>query len=265
MKHMKLSFQKDRSLPYGKCFISHSYKDERDLDLLRECLPKGAEPIIFPPISVSPEEMVSNNLIETIKDCDTLLYLRGGHSTQSGWVTLERDYALRNGLDVYSFEAEKVRIERDVSEPIDLPIFASYSRKDKPEVLESIAFMRKERAFDIFTEDQISPGENVVDSLAEGLHSRLKKGGYLTLFWSNTAAKSVWVKREVLEAVKNYEGQVMPALIEPVELPEELSGLIPVKLYNVDKNGIDKRRLDDLIVRLYWLIYRNDSNLPVSH
>jgi hypothetical protein len=51
----------------------------------------------------------------------------------------------------------------------------------------------------------------------------------------------------------------MPALLEPAELPEGLTGVAPVRLYRDDGLGIDRRKVDTLIVRLYWLIYRNSG------
>ena len=63
-----------------KCFISHSYKDTEYVNLLLKMLPHMVKPIIFPPINVTPDQMVSNNLVKAILDCEGLVWLDGGFS-----------------------------------------------------------------------------------------------------------------------------------------------------------------------------------------
>ena len=82
-------------LPVGRYFIAHSYKDTSLRDELIACLPKGVEPYLFPPISVSPIEFASNMLIGALLVCDGVIYINGGHSLHSFWVAFEREYSLR--------------------------------------------------------------------------------------------------------------------------------------------------------------------------
>ena len=98
----KRSLFEEIGLPQ-KCFISHSYKDAGARERLLAQLPKGVEPFVFPPIVVFPEEMVSNKLLDAINACSGLIYLQGGASTQSFWVALERDYALRQRKPVFRY------------------------------------------------------------------------------------------------------------------------------------------------------------------
>src|SRR5215469_17039559 len=86
----------DLNLP-KKVFISHAYKDAGARKRLLRLLPRGVESFVFPAINVPPEQMVSENLLDAITVCDGLIYLEGGHSEESFWVALERDYALRLG------------------------------------------------------------------------------------------------------------------------------------------------------------------------
>jgi hypothetical protein len=58
-----------------KVFISHSYRDADERDRLLSLLPRSVEPVIFPPITVAPEQVVSNHLIEAILGCAGLIYL----------------------------------------------------------------------------------------------------------------------------------------------------------------------------------------------
>ncbi len=221
--------------------------------MLLDSLPKEVHPQIFPPINVPPEEIVSTAILETIKRCETLVYIKGSFSAESGWVTLERDYALRNGLDVYSFDPQTRRIRYDLSSPAVLPAFAIYSRKDKDIVLDIIKFMSEERSFDMFSDWHL-PIDTPPRKLRKSLNSHLKKGGYLTLFWSSKASHSRGVKLAVEDMIKSYEDRVVIALLEPTELPDGLKDVVPVELYRGDGSGIDKRNVDTLIVRLYWFI-----------
>jgi hypothetical protein len=79
----------------AKCFISHAYADDAARDAFFARLPSGLAPFVFPPITVKPDEFVSDPLINAVLDCDGLIYLRGGASDHSFWVARERDYALR--------------------------------------------------------------------------------------------------------------------------------------------------------------------------
>jgi hypothetical protein len=69
----------DVALPVN-CFISHSYADAAVRDRLLGALPPELQPRVFPPKTVSPDEFVSNSLIQAILDSEGLIYLRGGAS-----------------------------------------------------------------------------------------------------------------------------------------------------------------------------------------
>jgi len=94
--------------------------------------------------------MVSNQLLKAIDGCDSLVYLTGDHSINSPWVTLEKDYALRTNKPVYSFDAAKKRFTRDRSNPMDIPVFPTYSRSDEEQVDRILRVMKDERYFDLF-------------------------------------------------------------------------------------------------------------------
>jgi hypothetical protein len=201
--------------------------------------------------------MVSNDLIEAIRNCDSLIYLKGGASDRSPWVTLERNYALQSKIDVYYFDTKYGSIGRDKSDPIDLPVYASYSHTDGTRVKDLVDFMAKERSFDIFMDDPISPGTNIVETLESAIFSRLERGGYVVLFWSKAASESNWVHAETERALAKYNNRIIPAIMDPVELPPMLQDIVTVQLYQDHSRDIDYRKLDDLIVNLYWLIQRN--------
>ena len=120
-----------------------------------------------------------------------------------------------------------------------------------------IDFMSHERHFDIFMDSTLPAGADLGRTLHGAIHERMSMGGYLTLFWSKQASESMWVEHELREVLQTYADRVMPALSEDAPLPSPLSEVIPVRLYRADGSGLDRRRLVDLIVRLYWLIRRN--------
>lgn len=259
-RRIRRALRRDRRLPYGRCFVSLAYDDEPAIERLRERVRGRARLTVFPPITVPPEQMVSNDLLRAIRECDTLVYLKGGRSARSPWVTLERDYALRSGMDVYGFDPASLAIEKDGSAPLHLPVFPSYSRKDGDRVERLLKIMRDERSFDIFLDrDDLAPGMEIQQTLTRAIDDRLASGGYLALFWSLQASTSMWVREETKRVLERYPDRVMPALLDPVELPASVNDVASVTLYREDGRGIDLRRLDDLIVRLYWLIHRNTT------
>lgn len=116
------------------CFISHSYADKSELDSLIEKLPPGVHPHIFPPITVPPDQLVSNKLFAAILACDGLIYLNGRHSSRSFWITFERDYALRAGKRVFAAAFNDFMLTAHEGDALDLPLFTSYHIHDATQV-----------------------------------------------------------------------------------------------------------------------------------
>lgn len=262
-KFIRHFFRKRGDLPHGKCFVSHAYEDTPALENLRKHIGSQVNLFEFPPISVPPEQMVSNDLITAIRNSDSLIYIKGGASDNSPWVTLERNYALQSKMDVYYFETNDDSIGRDTSDPLDLPVYASYSHTDGARVRNLVDFMARERSFDIFIDEEMGAvsgvASDIVQELDGAIFTRLERGGYVVLFWSVAASKSEWVRFETERAYAKYPNRIIPALMDRVELPPMLENVEAVQLYQDNSNDVDKRRLDDLIVRVYWLIQRNAS------
>jgi hypothetical protein len=105
---------------------------------------------------------------------------------------------------------------------------------------------------------------------------RMNRGGYLIVFWSKAAAVSKHVAYEVQFGMEysdyyttgvqeNDFGRVLFARLDDTPLPDwwyrkqkEAPNQVvqPIQLYT-DRERAFTQRLDDLIVCLYWLIYRN--------
>lgn len=248
----------DVSLP-AKCFISHAYKDAAARDRLLNTLPNSVSPVVFPPIHVKPHEFVSKPLIDAVLDCEGLIYLRGGASDSSFWVAFERDYALRSGKSVFSYDIATAALLADLHKPLDLAVFAAYSLKDRVKVRQICDFLGQERNFDIWLDDKdLKPGDSWAEAIETDLADRLKRGGYVIAFWSKEARGSAFIEKELLEASQGKD-RVLIALLEPCPVPDLWLKERQVQLYG-DSNGSQEHRMDDLMVRMYWLIYQKTKN-----
>jgi hypothetical protein len=244
------------------CFISHAYADNEMVRDLVKRLPKRVSPVIFPPISVTPEQRVSDDLVGAILECPGLVYIASGSSAESVWVTFERDYALRAGKLVFSYAGKTHRFAADRSAPLDLPVFPSYSREDMKRVHQMTHFMKEERHFDIWTTEDIKPGTDFRQEHEGAIEARLSRGGYVVAFISDNAVRSDFVKRELAIAAEKWPEQILPALLDPVDLsllPAALLMRTPVVIHqDFDHGGaINWNGVDDLIVRIHDLVYRN--------
>ncbi len=131
------------------CFVSHSYDDDAALKKLRKLLPKSVNAVTFPRQEPDPSKPVSSEIIPTILDCTGLIYLEGGSSCKSFWVSFERDYALRSGRKVFAFDPGSGTLRRDTSSPIPLRAAMAYHDADERRVRELLSWMVAERHFEI--------------------------------------------------------------------------------------------------------------------
>ena len=214
--------------------------------------------------------MVSNDLIQAIRDSDSLIYLKGGLSDSSPWVTLERDYALRSKIDVYCYNQQQGTIRKDTSTPIDFPVYPSYEEADRERVEGLLEFLRHERSFDVFMGP--SQGDDFRTIYDTAIFDRLKQGGYVVVFWSDNIAFSDnnLIEHEFKKVLQRYPKQIIIACLDscfesPFGVPDYMFPREVIQLGRGGDKGIDKHRLDDLIVRLYWLIHRNSRNVLVKY
>jgi hypothetical protein len=248
-----------------KCFISHAYHDAKVRDRLIASFPPHVEPFVFPPITVSPDQLVSTPLIEALLACDGVVYLRGGASDASFWVAFERDYALRAGKPVFSADADTLKLTVHAGSPLDLATYASYqSQSDKDRVREIVTFMRRERHFDLWDVDQIGPGTLWSEEIKHSMKERVERGGYVIVFWSRAAAGSKSIQEELSElanGIKRANDRVLFALLDDTPIPKFwLKFNDPAVQLFGENDRSAKQRLDDLVVRLYWLIFRNSEH-----
>lgn len=241
-------------IPTGKYFISHSYKDAAVRDSFLKTLPPQVTPYIFPPISVSPLEFVSSTLIGAILACDALIYLNEGFSSRSFWVAFERDYALRVGKTVFSFTPSTKTFAVHADPPLDLAIYPSFSRPQTQEVWPILEFMRKQRHFDawIDTELGMHPMGDLRRVLEAGMQSIFDRGGYVVTFLGGFNSEYV-----IAETKKGLEQQRLIVAGLGVQPPDFIHQDHDMFVQLMENGQINNNRIDDLIVRLYWLIFRN--------
>lgn len=259
-------------------FISHAYDDSEALALLLSSLPEGVQPLIFPPIQVAPNAKVSNELIRAILQADSLIYLRGGHSASSPWVAFERDYALRNGKPVFSFDPSTSALERDASTPADMRFYIISHFDDEDIVWYDIArFMQDERGFSGHVVLQSLSHVLYVQQLLEDVLDTVQRGGYVLVFWSKHVLldtewmnsgnpKFEWPHFVFRKKALAAYGRLMPLGLEQeryiiVELDNsEVQPMFDknmhIRLYGDDEMPLE-HRVDQLIVQLYWLMYRD--------
>ena len=244
-----------------RCFISHAYTDRKHLNDLLAALPDYVSPLIFPPIDVTPDQRVSDDLVKSILDCDGLIYIRSALSTASFWVNFEKDYARRSHKIVYAYSNDDKRLTRDWSSPMELRVFPSYTREDKGRVQEITETLKK-RYFSVWLdEEQLQPGMEWAKEIESGLRDIVERGGYLAAFISNASLKSKSVRQELEFVAARYPGQILPLLLDdlgPALFDSTLSALHQIRLFQPD-GRLDENRVDDLIIQIYHMVHKGSG------
>lgn len=134
-------------VPPGECFLSHAYADGTALEDLVRLLPASVEPVVFPREDSDPRRAVSNGIVPKIRRAQSLIYLRGGASGTSMWVSFERDHALRAGLPVYSYDPNDATLNRDDGAPVALAPEFLVSQESYGRAEALIHWLIEERSF----------------------------------------------------------------------------------------------------------------------
>lgn len=185
----------DRKRPGPRsCFISHSYGDQSTLTAcLKRRFPNGWQPYVFPAIE-TPQQAISEHLIEALTACDGLVYLRAPASLASFWVGFERNMAARLGKPVYAFHPRRpvMAFARDRREPAD-PIVSVLFNMAVPEDAQSIGKIRDriwERYRFEIRGDQWTRLDNDARQMIDtesGRAQKLSIGGVILLFLSTAS------------------------------------------------------------------------------
>jgi hypothetical protein len=264
---LRLFYRTVRVPKPGSYFISHAYHDQHAVEHLKRTLPFYMKPYIFSKIpKVAPKQLVSSELIKAIHQCTGLIYLKGGQSARSFWVAFERDYGLRARKPVYSFDPASGKIERDETSPLHLRAHFSYAKPaDSAKVNEIVNFMCSERFFSDWTDDKTldSAGITFEAMLEKTVQRRIAEGSYMVMFWSANLAAARWLEDE-LKLIQRLDADRLLLVLLDATPPPNLGRDDPGRLLEVQLYGDAERsfinRIDDLIVHLYWLIYKNTQH-----
>jgi hypothetical protein len=236
-------------------FVSHAYDDSELLDSLKGKLWWWMHPVIFPATQVPVDQLVSNPILQRIRECHGLIFLETPKSRASFWVSMERDYAIRQGKPVYALDPTLSRLHRWRGSPLAPAIYTANSAKNSELVRQIVEIM--DRRY-IAVETSVRPPEslNWDEHPIARFHRLMSEGGYTILFWSAEAQASKLVSAELDMAMKEFPAQVLIAKIDETSLPEALASLHTVSLMQ-EGTLSQYNRIDDLIVRLYWLVSGN--------
>jgi hypothetical protein len=100
--------------------------------------------VVFPRITKSPEERVSDDLVQAVLACPGLIYV-STHFSASFWVEFEREIALRSNRAVFEFDPETDRIEVCEAEPREVRVTAVLAPADGAYVREVSRWLKTER------------------------------------------------------------------------------------------------------------------------
>ena len=194
-----------------RCFISHSYQDKAAIEILRRTLPGNVETVIFPRLEPDPRQAVSNEIIPKILDCPGLIYLTGGFSSGSFWVAFERDYALRSGRQVFSFDPTSGSFQRDRSAPIELALTVMFHQGDEERVRRLISWMAKERYFEIKESDLRSTFGGFTGDILAAMEQLLTWGGVVLWLMGvlNTRVASTFYSDEFVDFLLESESDTL--------------------------------------------------------
>src|SRR5205807_6456866 len=111
-------------------------------------------------------------------------------------------------------------------------VFISYNKADKVNALDIATFITIEDIKVWYDEWEISAGDSIVDKINSGL----TECSHFLIVWSNNAAKSNWVRKELAAAlargIKSGVPKVIPIIVDETSLPPLLSDIKPIQYQN---------------------------------
>jgi predicted nucleotide-binding protein len=118
-------------------------------------------------------------------------------------------------------------------------VFISYSQKDS-NTAKQIYHELREHDLNIWIDvEQIAPGDHIASEISKGLTA----SDYYVLLISENSKVSRWVQRELSLAFKLSQKTkltIVPLLLQNVEVPFELQGLLYIDFRKSVAEGIDK-------------------------
>ncbi|HVQ13284.1 MAG TPA: tetratricopeptide repeat protein [Vicinamibacterales bacterium] len=252
-------------------FVSHSYQDRRSVELLRQSLPEYVKPVIFEPITAAPTEAISDNLISGVLGADGFIAIDSPTSNSSFWTAFERDLAARNGKRMYRFDPEARTFTRYRVNPRKLWIPSIYHPDDVNDVDKIIRWLVDKRSFESFETKEGAGELGPLSEMEPGRRERylfsLRTYGavYLVFLSRNFVSDDNLLRHAFTQAVEHPGATMFCWLdriedLEAVAMIEQLQRAPRETTYALSTRPTDPafnaHELDDLMVRLYWLLYQ---------
>jgi hypothetical protein len=230
---------------------------------LVDSLPLGVRPFVLPPISVSPARATSDELIHAMRRCDGVISLRGGQSELSFWVMFQRDYARRIGCPLYLYNPSRRTVEPWAQPPMSLRAFPMYTHRDAPVVAPVINYLLSERGFDVWPRrgpillpDDAAPAPISLAYFPE-IGEPLSCG---LLFMSGLVSSPQALQAAITAFASRGRPTVVAGIAPGMRRPKHIAEDLYIDL--VPSGRVDPRRVDDLMVRLYWAVLQESRLGP---
>jgi hypothetical protein len=254
-------------------FISHAYADHASVDLLLQSLPPYVKPVVFEAITAPPSEWVSNKLVSGLLGADGFIAIDSAASNSSFWTTFERDLAARNQKAMYRFDPGTGEITEFKVQPRKLWFPYLCHPDDAADVSKVLGWLAAERSFETF-DDPGEPGRKPLPPLSAMevtqrdmyLFGLRTFGAVYLIFLSQRLVSDADLLAHVDEQARTHPSSTMMCWLDPpdrIRGPAALDGLkkIPRELaYAFSARPLaptfNLHELDDLMVRLYWLLYQ---------
>lgn len=256
----------------SKPFISHSYGDQDALETLFNKLPDWCEPIVFEPIMVPPTEFVSDKLISGVLGANGLIFIDSPASRASFWTAFECDLAIRKEKKVYRFDPISQELMPYKVQPPRLWLAHLYHPEDADDVAKIMRWLVDERSFEAFDDDQHPPEDQIPafseqdhESRSMFLSSVRSFGAIYILFLSPRLLADASIRQHALEQLAHHPGSTMVCWLESCsglppkaerilkEVPKERSFVFSAR---PSEASFPTHELDDLGVRLFWLVHQ---------
>ena len=218
---------------------------------------------------VTAEQRVSDDLVDAILRCDGLIYVQSENTSKSLWVNFEKDFALRNGRPVFRFDPMRLTFRRDRSKPV-VPKIVTWSWGD-PErsqaLLNDVYDHLYTRNFVLNQSGsaQIPKDSRVFEDFLNNNIVHLSAGAQLIIFACNGGPYTDNDLGFFAHKCRGFESQTIIAALEPLQEGEGSilhwsKNAATVALYgSIEGPPIDWRRVDDLIVRLFSMMYETSG------
>ena len=254
-------------------FISHAYDDDNALGALLEVLPKHVRPVIFEAINVPPTETVSEKLINGLLGSEGLIWIDSKLSNNSFWTAFEKDLACRKEKHIFKFDPFTKKITPYRIKPRNLWIAHLYHQSDLGDVNNVMNWLVNERSFEAIDDPKRFGNDlNLCFSELEPQERNLR----LLSFRSFGAIYLIFISKSFMQdsqllthAIEQLEIHSQSTIICWLDQPDNISkNKLLGNLRNISEinsyifktrplnTNFDKHQLDDLMVRLYWFIYK---------